>query len=544
MKRQTGFYSKGAAALLLLLCCTILTLSSLPTAYAIEATFTPNPADSIENGGDGGPLPVSMAQRKQLLELEAAIVNSQDPQATLQHVAQQNQMSGEELVGMLDRNRKDLQDSGQLDAMVSDVDVAMQAQMAAGGGGGGGRSMANSLPRRIIGLIISIFMGLIKTASVTISRSPKQSTLLAILLTGTFLAVHNAPRNGIAFQPGTPILRGHTTVFEPPMIYLERSCVNSYERGGGWISSLPEPTTAVKSTKKTKSSKSKKQSPIGGIGMTQSLEEVDIVSNAKEGEVTVKTSRKTEGFALITAAQTLITLDQSDDDTDSDEMMECMQESITSIFEERRFSEFIPGDSSSLKFRSFLVASQEDEDEVTEGAVMAMKLLGDFGRFGVQPLCISYETDADGSESLVHCVAFHTLTGGHFDGELRFSVEETEDLDAAISVTLAIPKGGRAPPVRLAESMVSSLTESIAQSSQIRMKQTLSRRQQSMKYRAAASGRAKTKRHQRYEQEKAAEEMAVERKRKWKRNNPDAGSYRPSGRLRSPNAGGGPKFGS
>ena len=70
---------------------------------AIEASFTPNPAYSIENGGDGGPLPVSMAQRKQLLELEAAIVNSQDPTATLSHVAQQNGMSQEELAGMLER---------------------------------------------------------------------------------------------------------------------------------------------------------------------------------------------------------------------------------------------------------------------------------------------------------------------------------------------------------------------------------------------------------------------------------------------------------
>ena len=44
-----------------------------------------------------------MAQRKQLLELEAAIVNSQDPTATLSHVAQQNGMSQEELAGMLER---------------------------------------------------------------------------------------------------------------------------------------------------------------------------------------------------------------------------------------------------------------------------------------------------------------------------------------------------------------------------------------------------------------------------------------------------------
>merc|ERR1719296_131506 len=117
--------------------------------------------------------------------------------------------------------------------------------------------------------------------------------------------------------------------------------------------------------------------------------------------------------------------------------------------------------------------------------------------------------------------------GGHFDGELRFLVEEKKrkktkkggDSGVVLSVTLAIPKGGRAPPPRLAEAMVSSLAQSIAQSSQIRMKQTLSRRTQSRSYRAQASGRASLKRHLRYEQEKAQEEMAAERKRKWKRNN-------------------------
>jgi hypothetical protein len=181
---------------------------------------------------------------------------------------------------------------------------------------------------------------------------------------------------------------------------------------------------------------------------------------------------------------------------------------------------------------------------VEEVAVMAMKLLGDFGRYGVQPFCISYETGDDDDddddeevdgEPLTRCVAFHTLTGGHFDGELRFSVEERKDA-VVVGVTLAIPDGGRAPPVRLAEAMVSSFAESIAQSTRIRTRQALARRRQSRNYRARASGRASLKRHMRYEQERLQEEMAAERKRKWKRNNPDAGHYRPSGhRLKSPN---------
>ena len=74
-----------------------------------------------------------MQQRKQLLELEAAIINSQDPGATLNHVAQQNNMSQEELAGMLERNHKDLQESGQLEGMMGDVNASLAAQQQGGG---------------------------------------------------------------------------------------------------------------------------------------------------------------------------------------------------------------------------------------------------------------------------------------------------------------------------------------------------------------------------------------------------------------------------
>ena len=217
----------------------------------------------------------------------------------------------------------------------------------------------------------------------------------------------------------------------------------------------------------------------------------------------------------------------SDSDDEDNLEREYMEESVKSIFLERKFSEFIPVSSQSLKFRSFLVAA-EGSDDVVEGALMVMKTLGDFGRYGVEPMCVSYELEEDEDEPMTHCVAYHTLKGGHFDGEIKFSFEQTEE-GIVVSVTLAIPQGGRAPPERLAKLMVSSLVESIADSSLIRMKQTQSRRNQSQLYRARASGSASLKRHLRYEQEKSQEEMAKDRKRKWKRNNPDAGRYRPSG---------------
>jgi len=297
-----------------------------------------------------------------------------------------------------------------------------------------------------------------------------------------------------------------------------------------------------------------------GVGMTRYLDIDDDGANTRPegGEVTVQTRRSgVDGFRLITTARTTIGDDEDeggfvhDDDGDDEgellrlEEAECMRQSTRSIIEERKFSEFVRGDDSSpsLKFRSLPLDGNDDDDDVeVEGAVMAMKLLGNFGRYGVQPFRISYETgddDDDDAEEADCAVAYHTLTGGHFDGELRFSVEEImKDGSGVIvvSVTLAIPDGGRAPPKRLAEAMVSSFAQSIARSIRMRTEQTLARRRQSRGYRERASGRASVKRHLRYEQERLQEEMAAERKRKWKRNNPDAGHYRPSGhRLKSPN---------
>jgi hypothetical protein len=143
------------------------------------------------------------------------------------------------------------------------------------------------------------------------------------------------------------------------------------------------------------------------------------------------------------------------------------------------------------------------DDVKVEGIVMATRLLGTFGRYGVQPFHISTKTDnndddddndndnddndddndddnnnnaeeADGLPMTVVWPTYHTLTGGHFDGKLRLLVQETmKDNSGAmvVSVTLAILEGRRAPPVRLAKAMVSLFAHSIGQSIWIQMDQ-------------------------------------------------------------------------
>ena len=505
-----------------------LLILAFPYTYAIEATFTPNPADSQEGGA--GPLPQSLEQRKQLLELSVAIAQTPDPSSTLAHVAQQNGISAEKLGAMLDRNARDLQESGQLEDMLAGVQANLSAQ--------GTRGVSGTLPRRLISLFTSALVGIIKGTTGQMTRHPKYSSIFAIVMILTLLTMHNIPKNGLVISSGSsPFSRGHTTFLNPPVSYMQQYYVDIWAKRG-WKRSLPEPVM-VKST--NKKSKSKKE--VGGVGMTRSL--IVDVSKVQDNAVNVETIFDKDGFSLLATASQMISIHEvididENDEEGYEEAMEILFESISALFEDRKFSEYT-ADKTALKWQSIIVT---DDDDGSEGAVMSMRLLGDFGRFGIQPFCFSYELDEQDTQntSMIHCVAFHTLKGGHFDGEIRFSIDMNEARDGAvISVSLAIPQGGRTPPIRLAKSMVESFTGSIIRSSQLRTKQSASRRNQSKHYRARSAARAKEKRHLRYEQEKLQEEMAAERKRKWKRNNPDAGHYRPSGhRLRSP--GGSPNF--
>ena len=469
-------------------------------------------------------------------------------------MAQQNQMSPDALAGMLTRNRNELRESGQLDGLQAEAAASVAAALQAQGGGG---RLGATLPRRLLKLVASVCLALVHAASTQVRRHPRISTLLGLLLAGALLAAHQAPRNGLVLSTGAcpPLSRGHTTLLAPPAEYLEQYAVDAFARGD-WQSSLPAPTSIASRTKTSKSGKAPRQQ-VGGVGMTRDLEAGADAAGA------VDARRDVEGFALVATARRRVPLAGSDAEGDtadesSPELLEeeeiYLREAMAAVFQERKFSEFVPGVSTSLNFRAFLVASEEDnndDEEFVEGAMLAMKSLGDFGRYGVQPLCLSYEIDdeeiddEDGAEPSVRCVAFHTLKGGHFDGELRFSAEEraptgtdAEEAGLDVSVTLAIPTGGRAPPAGLAAALASSLADSLARSAEMQRQQTRARRRQSGGYRAAAHGRAARKRQLRYEQGKAQEEMAAERKRKWKRN-PDAARYRPTG-VRAPP--GGPKY--
>lgn len=89
---------------------------------------------------------------------------------------------------------------------------------------------------------------------------------------------------------------------------------------------------------------------------------------------------------------------------------------------------------------------------------------------------------------------------------------------------------------KLASKIADTIAQSIARSVATQTRQTLARKSQGRRYHDNFETRTKERRKIRFENERKQEEMAKDRRRKWQRQNPDAGRYRPSGdRMKSPN---------
>ena len=129
-----------------------------------------------------------------------------------------------------------------------------------------------------------------------------------------------------------------------------------------------------------------------------------------------------------------------------------------------------------------------------------------------------------------------TLKGlSQMDGQLHIAAEKHRN-ELLLKVDLVVPRKGKKINVRKGEALVSTLVSSLATSTRRRTQQALARQSQSSRFHGKASKRASERRHMRYQKEKEIEEMAADRRRRWQRDNPSAGRYRPSGRRQqSPN---------
>ncbi len=507
------------------LCISVLLLSLCGNSSAIEASFTPAP--DKDTGSTDGPLPQSQNQRNQLLQLDQMIAQSPNPQETLQKVAESNNISAEELGSLLMRNRRDMQ----------------MANGGGGGVGGGGGGLADSLPRKMIRLLNTLFLLGFKSAS----AHPRSASIMALLFLSTTYVLISVPRSGIVLSSRNGLLSsGHTTFLSPPAKYLSK-----YVSRVPYASSLPKDVKA--GTLSRLFADEDEISGDEGSGTTQDGVHVRKLTKSEKKKLSfAATARKEIPFAILVPSEEELTLMHEDkiskvgdDEQSMEDVLEIIENeawdhavelaftSACRILSKRRYSEYIATPSNRLR-----IYSQPSSGTRNDVAALVMKSMGDCNRFGIQPLRLCSEYDSDNEKT----VGYYTLKGGQFDGELKFSInrihgDDDDEPRLVVSVTLLIPSRGRKIKSRLASKMLALLSESIATSSITEAKQILSRELQSTIYRGRAKTRAAEKRHTAYENMRKMEEMAEERRRRRQRSNPNTGRYRPTGISRP---GGGP----
>ena len=251
------------------------------------------------------------------------------------------------------------------------------------------------------------------------------------------------------------------------------------------------------------------------------------------------------------------------------ETLQIVYDAAISILTSRRFTEYTLSPSSVLKTITFHAASPSSlqaaarrralggSDSGGELAALIVKPMGDYRRYGIQPLRLAYEEHVG---TTCRSVGFYTLVGGHWDGEIRISIDRvgiggvrvdsadaedededeeeihTEEEGIVVSVSMVIPKKGRKLSNKLSQRIVTSLADSIVRSTVTEARRNMVQHAQSRDYRGKTKGLASERRKIRYENAKKLEEMERDRRRRWQQANPDAGKYRPSGhRMQSPN---------
>mmetsp|Transcript_26330 Transcript_26330/g.39108 ORF Transcript_26330/g.39108 Transcript_26330/m.39108 type:complete len:875 (-) Transcript_26330:267-2891(-) len=355
--------------------------------YGLEASFTPA---SEDNGG--GPLPLSQNQRNELLQLEQAITSSPNPQETLAHVASQNGMSADELYNLLVRNRQDM-------------------EMAGGGGGGAGgqteamkRHAGSSLPRKILGLFYGIIGIMIRYAQ----KHPRGFGMFMAVLLSVLYYIIMAPRTGLVLSTSTNLLsNGHTTLLAPPTQYLTN-----------YLSSLQAEDSLPMGTK---AGFSHKYISFMEKEMEEEQDDTIVLMNKlpkKSNVATIFTGQKFIPSNIIMPPSS-----KNDNSNDEDTLKQTMASHLifnaaSQIFTTKRFSEFKPPDASSVA-QSLRFHTKND------AALLVLKQMGNYRRFGIQPLQLTHEEYDDNRE----CMVFSTLTGGHFDGELCVWITKNDDDD-------------------------------------------------------------------------------------------------------------------
>jgi hypothetical protein len=422
-------------------------------------------------------LPLSMKQRQQLKQLEQVIVQSPDPEGTLKKAAESNGLSAQDLAAMIQKNSNDLQENPSL-------------------------AQPTTIPKASMKIFATFSTLIIQKAR----KNPKSFTLTMVTLFLLLYTTFTIPRTGLHTSNKQGLLsKGPTCWTDPPQRYLQHLVD---------VNSLAESSFSIKS-KKTK---------------------WDDLALEKDG-VEIHTLSRKSPLKFAASSRLSLKVDsfiqdeyEGDDDEEETEkemeregILELLYETCANLLSSREFTE-----TPSKKLHLRVVSAAESE----KMGIIAVPGLGDFGRVG---LLYWQATHQMASEKDLKLTLTTLKSRGFFDGQIQLHVQRFRT-KIYVTAHLCIPKGGRKIPKKMASTLVQALAESVVNSASQRTKQTLARRSVSRSYKSASNLRAKERRHSRFEREKLTEEMSEDRRRKWQRQNPDAGRYKPSGhRLQSPN---------
>lgn len=491
---------------------------------AMEATWTPNE-------DDGPAMPLSMNQRQQLVQLQQAIQNAPDPSGTLEQVAESNGMSANDLYQMIEKNAQDLQQDPQL---LSELQ-SFASQSSTG----------NSLPKIIFRIVASLGIAIRQIAK----QNPRTFTMTALIGLLMFYSLLAIPRTGIHISSGRSLLlsRGPTTVFAPPDRYVHKLI------GKTAYASMKKSSPPRLSIQTLKKDWDDLLIPMRRELIATGLNENDGDENddnamTLNGKVEVhKLSRKNELRQAVTAQFVLspdklleeFPLGETKEEiiAERDTIVDMLYTNAVNILSERNILEF-----SSLNSKQRLrnICGDGSDDTDKDLGVIVVPGLGNFGRHGLVYWMATSQTTQQSatSPSSSSTLTLTTLKGkGYFDGQIHIDVNKIPNHDGMllVQVSLAVPKGGRKIPKKIGERLVEEMARSIIQSSSRKSQQRLARQSQGKRFKESGNRRANDKRNTRFDRERLMEEMAVDRRRRWQKKNPDAGRYRPSGdRMRSP----------
>ncbi|KAG7354526.1 hypothetical protein IV203_003882 [Nitzschia inconspicua] len=505
--RRYSFYLSNTKFLALLVAFYVCSLSSNRYFLCVRAeeqvTWTPS-----DDADDEPSLPLSLKMRKQLLQLHQAISQADDPVGMLEQVAAQNQMSGAELGKMLEKNYRDLQQDPSL-------------------------LQPKTLPRAIFKALASLGV-MVSQLAKKHPRSFGLSALTLILICYTLFVV---PRTGLQMSSSKGLLsKGPTTMFSPPDRYVKKLLrrKSDDDRSG-------KPLSLSIRTVKTEWDDllTPLQDEEDGV-QVHVLPRKHELRQAISAQYTLSPDELLEEFPLGGATKAEIKQER-------DYIVDMLVSNAEKLLEERNFIEFssttsgTDSDNGSPLIRNVILSDDDDGDgDNKKVGVLVVRGLGDFGRHGLLFYKVTNHvpvySDADDDSSSLTVTTLKNM--GFFDGQIHIHVKRLPDHDGMllVQVSLAVPKGGRRISNTMGQFIVSELARSILQSSSRRTKQTLARKSQNRRYKASGQRRANERRQTRTNRERLLEEMAEDRRRRWQRANPNAGSYRPSNRRQmSPN---------